>query len=122
LREFSHEAAARLTQIDYDREMAFLLFDGKDLLGVGRLAADPDFEQAEFALMVASDRQGCGYGSLLLKHVLSYAKSRGIKQVIGHVLRENHKMLELSKRLGFSREGGRLGEPDIRVLKSLAPL
>ena len=58
LRELSHEMAARLTQIDYDREMAFLLLDGKELLGVGRLAADPGFEQAEFALIVASDRQG----------------------------------------------------------------
>ena len=70
MRELSHEMAARLTQIDYDREMAFLLLDGKELLGVGRLAADPGFEQAEFALVVASDRQGHGYGTLLLNHVL----------------------------------------------------
>ena len=63
LRELTHEMAARLTQIDYDREMAFLLLDGEELLGVGRLAADPGFEQAEFALVVASDRQGHGYGS-----------------------------------------------------------
>ena len=41
MRELSHEMAARLTQIDYDREMAFLLLDGEELLGVGRLAADP---------------------------------------------------------------------------------
>ncbi len=54
LRELSHEMAARLTQIDYDREMAFLLLDGDTLLGVGRLAADPGFEQAEFALIVAT--------------------------------------------------------------------
>ena len=67
IRELSHEMAARLTQIDYDREMAFLLLDGKELLGVGRLAADPGFEQAEFALVVASDRQGHGYGTLLLE-------------------------------------------------------
>jgi acetyltransferase len=117
LRELSHEMAARLTQIDYDREMAFLLLDGKELLGVGRLAADPGFEQAEFALVVASDLQGRGYGTLLLNHVLRYAKTRGVKRVVGQVLRENHKMLELTKRLGFTREGGRAGEPDIRVVK-----
>jgi acetyltransferase len=117
LRELSHEMAARLTQIDYDREMAFLLLDGKELLGVGRLAADPGFEEAEFALAVLSGRQGHGYGSLLLRHVLQYAKARGVKRVIGQVLRENHKMLELAKRLGFTREGGRIGEPDIRVVK-----
>ena len=58
--------AARLTQIEYDRQMAFLLIDGEELLGVGRLAADPDFEQAEFSVIVASDRQGQGYGDLLL--------------------------------------------------------
>jgi acetyltransferase len=122
LRELTHEMAARLTQIDYDREMAFLLLDGDTLLGVGRLAADPGFEQAEFALIVASDRQGRGYGTLLLTHVLHYGKSRGIKRMIGHVLRENDKMLELVKRLGFRREGGRSGEPDLRVVKSLSGL
>ena len=117
LRELTHEMAARLTQIDYDREMAFLLLDGKELLGVGRLAADPGFEQAEFALAVLSDRQGHGYGRLLLNHVLHYAKERGVERVTGQVLRENHKMLELAKRLGFTREAGRVGEPDIRVVK-----
>jgi acetyltransferase len=122
VREMSHEMAARLTQIDYDREMAFLLLDGKDLLGVGRLAADPGFEQAEFALVVASERQGHGYGTLLLNHVLHYARARGIQRVVGHVLRENHKMLELTERMGFKRESGRAGEPDIRVVKPTAAL
>ena len=102
--------------------MAFLLLDGKALLGVGRLAADPGFEQAEFALVVASDRQGHGYGALLLGHVLQYAKVRGIRRVVGHILRENHKMLDLAKRLGFKRESGRSGEPDIRVVKPTASL
>lgn len=122
LRELSHEMAARLTQIDYDREMAFLLLDGQELLGVGRLAADPDFEQAEFALIVASDRQRRGYGALLLNHVVDYARSRGIKQVIGYVLRENHRMLELTERLGFKRESGRAGNADICVVKRLDEL
>src|SRR5262249_3676718 len=122
LRELSHELAARLTQIDYDRDMAFLLFDGKDLLGVGRLAADPGFDQAEFALVVASDRQGKGYGSLLLNHVLQFAKVRGIQRVLGLALRGNHRMLERTKRMGFTRESGRIGEPDVRVVKATQSL
>ena len=122
MRELSHELAARLTQIDYDREMAFVLLDGDEMVGVGRLVADPDFQQAEFALTVASDRQGRGYGELLLRHVLHYGKSRGIKRVVGHVLRENRKMLDLAKQVGFRRESGRSGEPDIRVVKSLGTL
>jgi acetyltransferase len=119
LRELTHEMAARLSQIDYDREMAFLLLDGDELLGVGRLAADPGFEQAEFSLIVASDRQRRGYGQLLLRHVLDYARIRGIKRVIGHVLRENHRMLELAEHLGFKRESGRAGNVDITVVKVL---
>jgi acetyltransferase len=122
LRELSHEMAARLTQIDYDREMAFLLLDGRELLGVGRLAADPDFEQAEFALIVASDRQRRGYGALLLGHVLDYARGRRIKRVVGYVLRENHRMLDLTERLGFRREPGRAGNADICVVKALDDL
>jgi acetyltransferase len=126
LRELTHEMAARLTQIDYDREMAFLLLDGpkdgEELLGVGRLAADPGFEQAEFALIVASDRQRRGYGELLLRHVLGYARSRGIKRVIGHVLRENRRMIELSKRLGFAPQAGRSGGTDLTMVKQMAEL
>jgi acetyltransferase len=126
LRELTHEMAARLTQIDYDREMAFLLLDGpkdgEELLGVGRLAADPGFEQAEFALIVASDRQRRGYGELLLRHVLDYAKARGIKRVVGHVLRENRRMLELCKRLGFAPQAGRAGAGDLTMVKEMVEL
>jgi acetyltransferase len=122
IREMTHEMAARLTQIDYDREMAFLLLDGEELLGVGRLAADPGFEQAEFALVVASDRQRRGYGELLLRHVLAYARKRGAKRVIGHVLRENHRMIGLSKRLGFAPQAGRAGSGDVTMVKQMADL
>jgi acetyltransferase len=122
LRELTHEMAARLTQIDYDREMAFLLLDGEDLLGVGRLAADPGFEQGEFALIVASDRQRKGYGELLLRHVLAYARARGMKRVIGHILRENRRMIELSRRLGFAAESGRAGNADITMVKQLGTM
>jgi acetyltransferase len=117
LRELSHEMAARLTQIDYDREMAFLLKDGEELLGVGRLAADPDFEEAEFALAVTSQRQRRGYGELLLRHVCDYARMRGIKRVFGIILRENHRMIRLAERLGFAPERGRVGHEDLRLVK-----
>ncbi len=119
LRELTHEMAARLTQIDYDRDMAFLLLDGAALLGVGRLAADPDFEQAEFALVVASDRQGRGYGELLLRRVCDYARARGIARVFGIILRENQRMIGLAERLGFAPESGRSGHNDLRMVKLL---
>ena len=60
----THQAAARLTQIDYDREMAVLVEHGSpgaaEIYAVGRIAADPDNEQAEFALTVRDDVAGRG--------------------------------------------------------------
>ena len=51
--------------------------------------------------------------------MLAYAKSRSIQRVIGHVLRENRKMLHLADRVGFKREAGTAGGNDIRVVKFL---
>ena len=118
-RELSHEMAVRLTQIDYDREMAFLLLDGGILLGVGRLAADADFNEAEFALTVASGCQRRGHGELLLRHLLAYARSRGIKRVVGQVMVGNRSMLALAKHLGFVRVPADSSGTEICVMKSL---
>jgi acetyltransferase len=118
--DLSHALAVRLTQIDYDREMAFLLLDGSTLIGVGRLTAGADVEQAEFALTVASGRQRRGHGELLLRHVLAYARSRGIKRVVGQIMGENRGMLELAKHLGFVRVPAASNNSEITVVKSLA--
>ena len=102
--DFSHAFAARLTQVDYDREMAFVaLADGSDeISGVVRLIADPDGEAGEFAVMVRSDLKGVGLGSLLMSEILAYAGKSGIVRVHGEVLRENTQMLKMVKRIGFS--------------------
>ncbi|MSP47869.1 MAG: GNAT family N-acetyltransferase [Alphaproteobacteria bacterium] len=94
--------AQRLTQIDYDREMALTAFDaaGEGLLGVCRLSADPDNARAEFAVIVRTDRQGIGLGHVLMTRILAYAWGRGIGRVFGDVLAENARMLELCRTLG----------------------
>jgi acetyltransferase len=100
--------AARMTQIDYDREMALILTDGNgrqggDLLGIVRVNADPDNEKAEFAIMLGSGRTGLGLGPMLMRCIIDYARDRGIKQIFGEVLFENRPMLALCKALGFNR-------------------
>ena len=70
LRELSHEMAARLTQIDYDREMTFVAMvpqaGGEPVMvGEARAVCDPDNLQAEFAIQVATDWQGRGLGRQL---------------------------------------------------------
>jgi acetyltransferase len=92
---------ARLTQIDYDREMAFVLFDAEnEVAGVGRLAADPNGLRAEFALLVRSDLKHHGIGRLFMRHLVDYAKPRGIGELFGDVLAENAPMLALCRDLG----------------------
>ena len=122
LHEISPEMATRLYDLDYDRQMAFLLFKGEELEGLVRLVIEDGDEQAEFALTIASDRQRLGYGELLMRHVLDYARTRGIKRVVGHVLRENTGMLALVEQLGFVRTPGVSGSFDLRVLKEVGPL
>ena len=98
----SHDEMARLTQIDYEREMAFIAVDADQrTLGVGRLVRDPDNFEAEFALLVRSDLQRQGLGRLLMQAVLDHAVAQGTARVVGHVLRQNHGMLALVRRLGF---------------------
>ena len=102
-----HDQAARLTQIDYDREMA-LVIEGPDRAGVKalyggvRISADPDREKAEFAIMLRHDMMGLGLGPMLLRRIIDYARSRGIGEIFGEVLEENEAMLRLCRAFGFT--------------------
>ncbi|TQV79886.1 bifunctional acetate--CoA ligase family protein/GNAT family N-acetyltransferase [Denitrobaculum tricleocarpae] len=107
LTELSHSFAARLTQIDYHREMAFVaLKEGDDgepeIWGVVRISADPDNERAEYAVLVRSDIKGRGLGAELMNRIIDYAVRRGLSEIWGDVLDHNKRMLELVKELGFS--------------------
>jgi acetyltransferase len=109
IRELPASELARFTQIDYDREMAFIAVDeessqGPQTLGVARAHADPDLVRAEFAILVRSDLQGLGLGSLLLRKLIDYWRGRGLRELTGDVLAENTAMLALAQDLGFRPE------------------
>lgn len=100
---------ARLTQIDYGREMAFVLFDREEpevsaILGVGRLSIDPDGRRAEYAVLVRSDCHGTGLGYALMQHVIAYARSMHVAELFGIVMKENAPMLSMCEELGFKRK------------------
>jgi acetyltransferase len=100
----SEETLVRLTQLDYDRDIAFVALDrpNGDLAAIIRYAADPDRRQAEFGLLVRSDLRGNGLGAGLMKRLIEYASAQGIAELFGVVLRDNRRMLDLCLRLGFS--------------------
>jgi len=93
---------ARMTQIDYAREMAFVAATTSELLGVARLVADPDYRNAEFAVIVRSDLKGKGLGSALMQHLIAYARAEGLEGMQGDVLLANTGMLNLCRNLGFA--------------------
>lgn len=100
--------AARFTQIDYDREMAFVLTQrgvraGGEIFGVARLHADPDNECAEYAIIVRKEFTGRGLGVLLMNRLVAYARARGTAEIFGYVLGDNHRMLDICAEIGFSR-------------------
>jgi acetyltransferase len=106
MRELQRSQLARLTQIDYDREMAFIATSeresgGVETLGVARAISDPDNIAAEFAIIVRSDIKGKGLGPILLKKLINYCRSRGTKELVGEALADNTRLRGLARRFGF---------------------
>ncbi|MDB5988500.1 MAG: Protein acetyltransferase [Nevskia sp.] len=107
IRQFSHTMAARMTQVDYDRELALVAeplesADGAGgIVAIATLIADPDDAQAEFGVLVHHTYGSAGIGRHLLEQLIAHAVRRGIGTVIGEVLRENTRMRALARRVGF---------------------
>ncbi len=111
LRELPPALVARLTQIDYDRELALIALPPPEddpaptaFLGVGRVTADPDNVAAEFALFVRTDWKGRGLGTALMTAIIDHARQRGIQTLWGTILRENEPMLDIVRHMGLSVE------------------
>ena len=83
--------------------MAFVSLDKeqKQLLGIARLAADPDYTKGEYAIIVRSDLKGTGIGWALMRHLMAYAEKEGLRQLVGDVLANNQRMLDMCHSLGF---------------------
>lgn len=115
-RHIEHSELARLTQIDYAREMAFIATrpgpDGvEETLGAVRAAIDPDNIGAEFGVIVRSDLKGSGLGQKLMSKLIGHLRARGTQRIHGTVLRINRGMLELARALGF-QESTNPSDPD----------
>jgi acetyltransferase len=103
--EPSQRMLAKLTQLDYDRELALLALIGPgrgELTGVARYVADADRKNCEFAVVVADTHQRRGIGLLLMSTLIDAAREAGFERIYGDVLAGNEGMLGIAARLGFS--------------------
>jgi acetyltransferase len=105
INEFTHDDLANMTQIDYDREMAFVAVHstetGTEILGVTRAISDPDNIDAEFAVLVRSDLKGLGLGRRLLEKLIDYTREHGLSRLNGITMPNNQGMIALARKLGF---------------------
>ena len=102
IRALSTEQIVRLTQVDYEREMALLAVrpDGTTV-GVARLVREMDTGEAEFAIVVQADGRGHGVASALMHQLLAWGRAKGVREVVGQVLADNAPMLAFIRKLGF---------------------
>jgi len=108
LSELPPQLLTRFTQLDYERELALVVLHEGSFVAVGRYAPRADGTTAEFALTVADAWQGKGIGRALLERLCSSARDAGYGALYGSILVDNHAMLNLAAKLGFtasSREG-----------------
>ena len=115
IKELPPGLLARLTLIDYDREMALVAvycqrtarddggFDEVErIVGVSRIITNPDQTSCEFSLLVADDFGGKGLGSRLMEGITDAAREKGLADIEGLVLSNNSDMLKLMRSLGFT--------------------
>ena len=119
-RSIARSELARLTQIDYAREMAFIAVetgpDGAErTLAVVRAVADANNAEAEFGILIRSDMKGHKLGPLLMHRIIDYQRSRGTGKLVATVLAENTRMLALATKLGFVEK--RSDEPGVRAIE-----
>lgn len=114
-RTMERSELARLVQIDYAREMAFVA-EAADAqghpqtLGVARALSDPDNEEAEFGVIVRSELKGRGLGLLLMRKLVAYQRSQGTVRLVANVLDHNDRMLNLAHELGFQEASSELND------------
>jgi acetyltransferase len=115
LRNLSPEMIARMTDVDYTREMAIVAVQDATgvVMGGARLVRnDTDGASAEFAVLVDPAAKGLGLASALMRAIIAWGGAQGVRVIEGQILADNAPMLAFIQRLGFTL--GRVpDEPEI---------
>jgi len=124
LKQLTHELAAKLTQLDYRREIALVLCapdapGHAELFGVVRASLDVYRKRAEFAIVIPRALSGQGFGKRLLQKLMSRCHALGMQEIWGDVLAENESMLALVRKLEFEVDPHPDVRHQVRVRKSL---
>ncbi len=121
MRTISPELLIQLTQLDYDRDIAFVALeaDSGAMAGIVRYASDPDHQGAEFGVLVRSDLHGHRLGTELMRQLIAYGRADGLQRLDGLIFKENQVMLALCRELGFTVEPTAAGQDLVRARLTL---
>jgi N-acetylglutamate synthase-like GNAT family acetyltransferase len=102
--ELSPEMTERLTNVDPATTTALVVVDADgEIRGDARLHVDATTDSAEFGIAVDPDYTNQGIGWRLMQRLFEDAKRRGLYELWGDVLAENHTMLDFAKAVGAER-------------------
>jgi RimJ/RimL family protein N-acetyltransferase len=115
-----------VTEVDFEDAVALVVAIGagenETIIGVGRYVASEDASaqrSAEVAFTVEEDYHGQGIASLLLRHLASIAREKGLSHFEAEVLSENKAMLAVFSRSGLPMKQSESGGT-VHVCLSLA--
>lgn len=120
LRERTHETVARLSQIDYDREMTLVAWEGERIAGLVRALADPDFDAAECAVIIRADLREKGLATKLLQALVRAITIQGVKMAVLVFPASLVRLRAISTELGFASASYPGDESQIRATRILS--
>ena len=124
VRELTPETLRRLTEINYECDMAFIavVWQGsrEAIIGDCRCLVCAGGNSCEFAIAIADAWQRRGLGRYLMSRLIDSARARGLKEMLGTVLATNVSMLALAATLGFEVSDRGVDPSLIRISLQLA--
>ncbi|MET8515895.1 GNAT family N-acetyltransferase [Streptomyces sp. NPDC005077] len=97
--------------VDYLNELALVALAGDEIAGLVRYVRDhEDPDHAEVTFTIRDDHQSEGFGRLLLEHIATAARARGIRVLEADVLADNTRMINVFLGSGYQVESGPPGQ------------
>ena len=102
---FTHSQLQDFVYIDHRRDVAIVGVvpeaHGEEIVAVGRYYLNEKTNLAEVAFVIRDGWQGRRIGSFMFRHLISIAKSNGIRGFTAEVLRDNRRMQALFHHSGY---------------------
>ena len=114
------EEVEHLTSVDHVHNVAFVAFDGDQLIGIGRYDHLRSSNEAEVAFQADEGHQGRGLATVFLEYLIAAARDAGLDGLVAQVLPDNRRMLKVFERAGFDAHR-QFADGVIEVELGLAP-